>query len=298
VPTKQFLVQKEAKFVAKPKIFVSYSRKDRDITQRIVSDLNKAGAEVWVDVEGITSGNFMQAIDKALEQCDWMVLILSPSAIVSEYVPEETYTALHRVKQGYMKGVIPVLVSACQPDSIPPQWDVLQRYDATQDYTTALAGVLRALKIGELRDLPSIAPAGTVTAQSDNVARVTSPQAWTDTRRTIFLRNHAFFLVHVLEPSKTPHQKFDVFVFVVRHEGLIHNEVVDLSKEIDYAEFFLGSAWGNRVFKMKPKDGRIGFSTSAYGPFLIICHVVFTDGDEVILDRYVDFEQEAPPSTL
>src|SRR5215470_13266137 len=94
--------------MAAPKVFVSYSRHDRDITQRLVADLHKAGAEVWVDVDGIQSGNFMQAIDKALAQCDWMVLVLSPSALESQYVPEETYTALHRVKQGYMKGVIPV----------------------------------------------------------------------------------------------------------------------------------------------------------------------------------------------
>ena len=101
--------------MAQPKIFVSYSRKDHDITQRLVADLTKAGAEVWVDVDGIQSGNFMQAIDKALAKCDWMVLVLSPSALASEYVPEETYTALHRVKQGYMKAVIPILVTACQP---------------------------------------------------------------------------------------------------------------------------------------------------------------------------------------
>ena len=34
--------------MAAPKVFVSYSRHDRDITQRLVTDLTKAGAEVWV----------------------------------------------------------------------------------------------------------------------------------------------------------------------------------------------------------------------------------------------------------
>src|SRR5262249_48293477 len=139
---------------------VSYSRKDRDITQRLVKDLHEAGAEVWVDVEGIQAGNFMQAIDKALAACDWMVLVLSPNTLASEYVVEETYTALHRVKQGYMKGVIPVLAAVCQAGSIPPQWDVLQRYDATQDYTAALAGVLRAV------GLPSVAPAPVIPPSS------------------------------------------------------------------------------------------------------------------------------------
>jgi hypothetical protein len=93
--------------MVKPKIFVSYSRHDRDITQRLVADLDKAGAEVWVDVDGIQSGNFMQAIDQALAACEWMVLVLSPSAVASDYVREETYTALHRVKQGYYEGSYP-----------------------------------------------------------------------------------------------------------------------------------------------------------------------------------------------
>jgi formylglycine-generating enzyme required for sulfatase activity len=44
-----------------------------------------------------------------------------------------------------MKAVIPMLVAQCAPGTIPPQWDVLQRYDATQDYDAALGGVLRAL---------------------------------------------------------------------------------------------------------------------------------------------------------
>lgn len=128
--------------MAAPKVFVTYTRKDREITERLVDDLQQAGAELWMDVDAIRSGNFVQAIDKALVQCDWLLLVLSPNAIASDYVPEETYTALHRVKQGYMKGVIPVLVASCIPGSIPPQWDVLQRYDASQDYAAALAGVV------------------------------------------------------------------------------------------------------------------------------------------------------------
>ncbi len=138
--------------MAQPKIFISYNRKDRDITQRIVSDLNKAGAEVWVDTDGIQSGNFMQAIDQALIKCNWMVLVLSPNALDSKAVVEEVYSALRRVQQGYMKAVIPILVAPCVPGSIPPQWDVLQRYDATQDYAAALAGVVRAVGLSPVAE--------------------------------------------------------------------------------------------------------------------------------------------------
>ena len=128
-----------------PRVFVSYSRKDVAFTRRVVEDFHYAGAEVWVDVAGIVHGNFMQAIDEAIERCDWMTLILTPNAIQSQYVRDEVYTALHRVKQGLMRDVIPILAASCPTGSIPPQWDARQRYDATQDYAEAIAGVLHAM---------------------------------------------------------------------------------------------------------------------------------------------------------
>lgn len=135
----------DTRVAQQPKVFVSHSHKDDDFTQRLVNDLHRAGAEVWVDTSGITRGNFMQRIDEALQQCHWMVVVLTPNAIASSYVQEEVYTALHRVHQGYMSDVIPVLAAPCMPGTIPPQWDTRHRYDATQDYDSALEGLLRAV---------------------------------------------------------------------------------------------------------------------------------------------------------
>jgi tetratricopeptide (TPR) repeat protein len=131
--------------MGQPRIFVSYNRADAEFTQRLVDELHRAGAQVWVDVAGVQHGNFMERINEALEHCQWMVLVLSPSAIASTYVRDEVFTALHRVMQGYMLGVIPILAVKCEPSTIPAQWDVLQRYDATQDANAALAGVLWAV---------------------------------------------------------------------------------------------------------------------------------------------------------
>jgi toxoflavin biosynthesis protein ToxD len=138
--------------MAQPRIFVSHSHKDEVFTERLVADLHLAGAEVWVDVAGLTHGNFMQRIDEALAQCEWMVLVLTPNAVASQYVKDEVYAALVRVTQGYMRDVIPVLAAPCAPGTIPPQWDAQHRYDATNDYSVALAGVLHAV------GLPPIVP--------------------------------------------------------------------------------------------------------------------------------------------
>jgi hypothetical protein len=120
--------------MAAPKVFVSHSHKDDAFTAHLVADLRGVGAEVWVDVSSIDHGDFMQRIDEALRACEWTVVVLTPNAVTSDYVQMEVNASLHRVRQGYMQAVIPVLASACPTNSIPALWDVLHRYDATQDY--------------------------------------------------------------------------------------------------------------------------------------------------------------------
>lgn len=145
--------------MAQMKVFVSYSHKNTAFTQRLVNDLHQADAEVWVDMAGLTHGNFLQRIDEALAQCAWMVLVLTPDAIASDFVKDEVYSALLRVKQGYMRDVIPVLAAPCAPGTIPPQWDALHRYDATRGYPAALAGVLEAIGLSPVAATISPLPA-------------------------------------------------------------------------------------------------------------------------------------------
>ena len=131
--------------MSEPHIFVSYSHQDQDFAQQLVNDLRTAGATVWYDVSGVGYGDFIDRIDDALRQCEWLVLVLTPAAIASQYVKMEVNGALHRVQQGYMRAVIPVLGAPCAPDSIPALWDVLHRYDATHNYPAAIAGICQAV---------------------------------------------------------------------------------------------------------------------------------------------------------
>jgi hypothetical protein len=62
------------------------------------------------------------------------------------------------------------------------------------------------------------------------------------------------------------------------------------------AEFFLGKYWGDRVIRVANQGGLVGISTSAYGEFLCVCRVTLTDGTQLMLDRYIDFGPNAPPS--
>lgn len=101
-------------------------------------------------------------------------------------------------------------------------------------------------------------------------------------RKAIYEGSRNIVLVHVLTPSKEP-KHYDVFVYIKRRRD---GDTSDVSK----AEFFFGKYWGNQIFKGTREGDVIGVSTSAYGPFLCVCLVTFTDGYQTLIYRYIDFE--------
>jgi hypothetical protein len=112
-----------------------------------------------------------------------------------------------------------------------------------------------------------------------------TPDEWNMRRHDTYEKNRKLFLTHVIQPSNRPGQSFDVFIYLIRHKSQ------DFS-DIRVAEFFLGPYWENRIFPAVERDGFIGISTAAYGTFLCLCRVTFSDGTTITLDRYIDFEAQ------
>lgn len=102
-------------------------------------------------------------------------------------------------------------------------------------------------------------------------------------RKSIYENNKGIFLTHLIYPSKKAGQCFDIYIYLIRHK-------LDNFSDVEKAEFFFGHMWGNKVFTKKPKNGIIGISTSAYAPFLCTCCVKFKNGEEIQIERYIDFE--------
>jgi hypothetical protein len=118
---------------------------------------------------------------------------------------------------------------------------------------------------------------------------VEASDEWNNRRRAIYATNRNIFLAHVIRPSSKPGQKFEVFIFLVRHPS--QGFPKDFS-DVRFAEFFLGPYWESKVFPAIERNGFIGLSTSAYGTFLCLCRVTFTDGTHADLHRYIDFEAQ------
>src|SRR5688572_6998213 len=87
-------------------IFVSYSRKNSDATHRIANNLRDEGYTVWTDVSGIIGGTVWHTeIEKAIINCDAVVIMLSFAAKNSEWVQKEMLFALENKKP-----IIPILL--------------------------------------------------------------------------------------------------------------------------------------------------------------------------------------------
>ncbi len=99
-----------------------HSQEEDAFTARLVADLEAAGADVWVDTKGISSGSFVQNISEGLAGRKWLVLVMTPAALTSEWVQDEVNAALHQVRGKRMLGVIPFVMTVCDEGLIPPLW--------------------------------------------------------------------------------------------------------------------------------------------------------------------------------
>ncbi len=70
--------------------FISYSRRDTEIVDRIADSVQSAGLEIWLDRHDIRPGNQWRVqIVQAIDTCDVFVLMLSPNSAASDNVRKE-----------------------------------------------------------------------------------------------------------------------------------------------------------------------------------------------------------------
>ena len=70
--------------------FLSYSRQQLYFAESIALHLQKAGIEVWFDLQQLHAGvTWSDALDRGYENCDRLVLVVSRAALTSQYVEKE-----------------------------------------------------------------------------------------------------------------------------------------------------------------------------------------------------------------
>ena len=122
----------------RPKIFFSYSRFDSSFALKLAKDLRDSGSDVWIDQLDIQAGKHWDAaVEKALDSSSCVIVILTPTSIVSENVMDEVSFALESGKR-----IIPVMLVECPT---PFRLRRLQRVDFTVDYGAGFSQLKKSL---------------------------------------------------------------------------------------------------------------------------------------------------------
>ena len=100
--------------MTKPKVFISYSRQDIQIADKIVSALDSLGLSVWIDRREIKLGDsFVEKINQGLGSANYVLVLFSNAAIKSQWVTREWMSSL--ASQSTI--IIPILL---ENGAIPP----------------------------------------------------------------------------------------------------------------------------------------------------------------------------------
>jgi hypothetical protein len=91
------------------KIFISHSAEDRETAGRLAKGLQEAGHRVWMPEEEIFPGdNWAEAVSRALEEAEAMVVLLTEAGLRSMRVKREMLYALGEKR--FEDRLIPVAV--------------------------------------------------------------------------------------------------------------------------------------------------------------------------------------------
>ena len=121
------------------RIFISYARVDTALADRLEGDIKRAGLLPWVDRRRLEGGQeWLDGIQRAVEDCDVLVVVLTPQAADSEFVRMEWR---HARRMG--KRVVPLLFKL--PPRMPIDLAALQWVDFQDDYIAGLKDLLSAL---------------------------------------------------------------------------------------------------------------------------------------------------------
>jgi hypothetical protein len=91
-------------------VFISYSRRDLSFVELMVQDLRRAGLDVWYDLSGLEGGErWGEKIQNAIRGSEYVIVVLSPDSIQSEWVEREFLFASNEKKK-----IVPLLYRQCE----------------------------------------------------------------------------------------------------------------------------------------------------------------------------------------
>lgn len=97
------------------RVFLSHSSKDKDFVKELYRRLTRDGVSCFFDIESIGWGhNWVRALERALDECESVVFVLSPDFCNSEWVEVERTGSIADDPGGLKRKVRPLMLRPCR----------------------------------------------------------------------------------------------------------------------------------------------------------------------------------------
>jgi hypothetical protein len=97
------------------RVFLSHSGKDKDFVRELYRRLTRDGVSCFFDIESIGWGeNWVRALERALDECEFVVFVLSPDFCNSEWVEVERTSSIADDPEGLERKVRPLMLRPCR----------------------------------------------------------------------------------------------------------------------------------------------------------------------------------------
>ena len=125
-------------------VFISYSRRDLVFVEQLAVDLKAASLDVWYDLSGLEGGaRWRIEIEKAIRASQFVLVVLSPDSVASEWVEEEILFA-----RNLKRNIIPLFYRQCD---LPLGYHTRHYIDIRgANYKRNFGEILRALSVMKL----------------------------------------------------------------------------------------------------------------------------------------------------
>lgn len=100
---------------AEGSLFLSHSHADKKFARKLTADLEQRGVRVWMDeAEMMVGDSLIEKISKAIDDMDYVGVILSKSSVKSQWVRKEVAIAMTQEIMGKRVKVLPLLLEDCE----------------------------------------------------------------------------------------------------------------------------------------------------------------------------------------
>lgn len=139
---------------AQKKIFISHSARDRSFVLRLTRILEQHRIPYWYSAQHIRGAQeWHDAIGRALNQCNWFLVVLTPAAVRSLWVKRELSFALRQRR--YNERIVPVLLKQCHFHDLSWTLAEFEFVDFASDFETGCQQLLRVWGVRYQPEPPS-----------------------------------------------------------------------------------------------------------------------------------------------